>query len=208
MQNLRNSHDSFERRLLNQERGKQLNMFSDTHILDFFSIFVRPGRIRVVAGILFGVVLFCLVCFGGAKWLHKAPAKTAFLQTRGKENLGPNSGRLQNSNLAEQSAFHAGSGVDLLKGRNSEVLRSSMKLLRIIRFGRSLELVGSVEAGSRLTLNDDPVEVSGDGSFKHFTKPFPRAIKKINLVLKATNLAGETAKLIAPYNFGDRNRDY
>jgi hypothetical protein len=185
-----------------------LNKFSDTHVLDFLSIFIRPGRIRVVARILFGVVLFCLVCLGGAKWLHRTPAKTAFLQTREKESVGANSGRLLNSNLAEQSALRAESGMDLLNGRNSELLRSSMKLRRIIRFGRSLELIGSVEAGSRLTLNDDPVEVNGDGSFKHFTTPFPRTIKKIKLVLKATNLAGETAELIEPYNFGDRNRDY
>jgi hypothetical protein len=183
-------------------------MLSETHILDFLAVYIRPRRIRIVAGILFGAILFCLVCFGGVKWLHKKPAKAAFLQTREKESLSATSSRLQNSNLAEQSILHTGSGMDLVKGRNNEAFRASLKLLRIIRFGRSLELVGSVEAGSRLTLNDDPVEITGDGSFKHFTRPFPRAIKKINLVLKATNLAGETAELIEPYNFGDRNRDY
>jgi hypothetical protein len=183
-------------------------MSINSQILNFLSTFNKHCRIRVVSSVLFCAVLFCLMGYWGTKWLHKTPGKTASQETLYKKGVGTQRlGNFHNSNLAGQSSLQAGSDVTLLNPGNAKVLKPSLRLLRIIRFGRSLELVGEVEAGSRLTVNDDPVEVSGDGSFKHFTKPFPRAIKKINLVLKATNLAGKSAELIAPYNFRGRNRD-
>jgi hypothetical protein len=116
-----------------------------------------------------------------------------------------NDGHLQGLGLSRQSSFRAKSGLDLANRREPGVRNPSLTLLRITRFGRTLELVGKVEAGSRLTVNDDPVEVSGDGLFRHFTKRFPRSIKKAKLVLTATNLAGKSAVIVAPYNFCGRN---
>jgi hypothetical protein len=184
-------------------------MSNDSHILGFFSTFARTCQPRVVLRALLGAALLCSMGYFGVKWLHKTPGKAATQQTREKEVFrSDNPGRFHDSNPAEQSALRAGSERDLLNREDGKILRPSFKLLSIVRFGRSLELVGEVEAGSRLTLNGVPVEVSGDGSFNHFTKPFPRATKKINLVLKATNLAGESAELIAPYDFRGRNRDH
>jgi hypothetical protein len=76
-----------------------------------------------------------------------------------------------------------------------------IKLERIIPFGRTLELVGRVEAGSRLVVNDEIVEVAGDGLFKHFTNPFPPSIPKVVIVMKATDLAGRTRYLTATHDF-------
>jgi hypothetical protein len=78
----------------------------------------------------------------------------------------------------------------------------AIELQRIIPFGKTLELVGKVEAGSRLVVNGEPVDVSGDGSFKHFTNPFLVSAGKIRLVLKATNLAGRSRILATSYDFG------
>jgi hypothetical protein len=144
--------------------------------------------------------------YWGVKWLHRTPAKMNFRQTREKEIPGSDSFKsLQNSDVARQRDSEVGSEMDLLARRKIEALKPSVKLLRIIRFGRTLELIGEVEAGNHLTVNDDPVEVSADGSFKHFTRPFPPKSNKIILVLKATNLAGKSAELVVPYDFNDRN---
>ncbi len=77
----------------------------------------------------------------------------------------------------------------------------SLELNRIVPFGKSLELVGRVDAGSRLSVNGEIVDVSGDGSFKHFMDPFPASTKKADLVLKVTNLAGRTHVLKTFYDF-------
>jgi hypothetical protein len=76
-----------------------------------------------------------------------------------------------------------------------------LELQKIIPFGRSLEIIGRVEAGSRLAVNNETVEVSGDGSFKHFTKPFTSG-NRIRLEIKATDLAGRTRILTAFHDFG------
>ena len=76
-----------------------------------------------------------------------------------------------------------------------------LELQKIIPFGRSLELIGRVEAGSRLVVNDEFIEVSGDGSFKHFTKLFPISSERVRLVLRATDLAGRTRTLTAYHDF-------
>jgi len=83
-----------------------------------------------------------------------------------------------------------------------------IRLDRIIPFGRSLELVGKVEAGSRLSVNNEIVDVSGDGSFKHFTNPFPVPGQKANLLMKVTDLAGRTRVAAAVHDFNPRGRDY
>jgi len=84
--------------------------------------------------------------------------------------------------------------------------RHFMELERIIAFGRSLELIGTVEAGSRLVVNDEIVDISGDGSFKHFTKPFPVSAKKALLVMKVMDLAGRTRTETIAYEFNPRGR--
>jgi hypothetical protein len=81
-------------------------------------------------------------------------------------------------------------------------MRPFLQLQKITPFGRSLELVGRVEAGSRLAVDNESVEVSGDGSFKHFTKLFPASSDRIRLELKATDLAGRTRTLTAYHDFG------
>ena len=83
-------------------------------------------------------------------------------------------------------------------------LRPSLNLKQIIPFGRSLELIGQVEPGSSLTVNEETVEVEGDGSFKHFTNPFPKSAEKVQLVMKATNLAGRASILTATHHFGSQ----
>jgi len=86
--------------------------------------------------------------------------------------------------------------------------RPMIELEQIIPFGRSLELIGRVEAGSNLVINNEFVEVAGDGFFKHFTGPFPASATKVQLTLKVTDLAGRTCTWTAYPDFGphDGNR--
>ena len=79
--------------------------------------------------------------------------------------------------------------------------RPFIRLDRIVSFGRSLELIGSVETGSRLSVNGESIEVAGDGSFKHFTKPFPASAGRVRLLLKAADLAGRTRVVTTTYDF-------
>jgi hypothetical protein len=82
-----------------------------------------------------------------------------------------------------------------------------IRLDRIVPFGRSLELVGNVEAGSRLSVNNESVDVTGDGSFKHFTNPFSVSVDKAHLVMKVTDLAGRTRVVAAIHDFNSRGGD-
>lgn len=86
----------------------------------------------------------------------------------------------------------------------AEQLRPSLNLQRIVPFGRSLELIGQVEPGSSLTVNDETVDVGGNGSFKHFTKPFPKDAVRVHVVMKATNLAGRASILTTTHDFGSQ----
>jgi len=79
--------------------------------------------------------------------------------------------------------------------------RPFLELSQIIPFGMSLELVGRVEPGSRLMANDEAVEIAGDGSYKHFTNPFPASSQKVKIVMKATDLAGRSSVLTAIHDF-------
>jgi hypothetical protein len=76
-----------------------------------------------------------------------------------------------------------------------------IELQQIIQFGKSLELIGRVETGSSLLINDEIVEVSGEGQFKHFTKPFAVGAEVVRLNLKVTDLAGRTRKYTAVHDF-------
>jgi hypothetical protein len=86
-------------------------------------------------------------------------------------------------------------------GAGADEVRPSLDLQQIIQFGRSLELIGRVEPGSRLAVNDEMVEVAGDGSFKHFTNPLPAANRSVQLVMKATDLAGRSRTLTVVHEF-------
>ncbi len=89
---------------------------------------------------------------------------------------------------------------------NANESQPSIELQRIIPFGRSLELIGRVEAGSSLMVNDESIEVAGDGSFKHFTNPFPASAGNVNLVMKVTDLSGRTRVLTATHDFSPHSR--
>jgi len=80
--------------------------------------------------------------------------------------------------------------------------RPMIKLEQIVPFGRSLELIGRVEAGSNLVINNEFVEVAGDGFFRHFTGPFPASATKVQLTLRVTDLAGRTCTWTAYPDFG------
>jgi hypothetical protein len=95
---------------------------------------------------------------------------------------------------ASGSAYGAGgaSGAQGAGARRSGSGDEPMLEVReIVPFGLTLEIVGSVDPGTSLMANGEKVEVSGDGGFKHFTRPFPRA-GTVQVVLKATDLAGRT----------------
>jgi hypothetical protein len=104
----------------------------------------------------------------------------------GAENSSPSAGVMK----SELSGSSGTAGSQLF-----------LQLQRIVAFGRYLELVGRVEAGTNLTVNDESVEVAGDGTFRHFTTPFPASVHKALLVLKGTDLAGRTRILTATYVF-------
>ena len=91
--------------------------------------------------------------------------------------------------------------------KKSGDLQPSIVLQRIIPFGRSLELIGTVDAGSRLVVNGKSVEVNGDGSYKHFTNPFSDYARKVNIVMTVTNLAGKTRTLRTTYDFSSHSED-
>lgn len=110
------------------------------------------------------------------------------------------------------SAFggkHSGENANKAIPRHAGAGREEpyLELERIIPFGRSLELIGKVDAGTSLVVNDVAVEVEGDGSFKHFTSPFPASRRKALIVMKATNLAGKKRTLTATHDFDPHDGD-
>jgi hypothetical protein len=102
----------------------------------------------------------------------------------------------------------AGSSSDPIaqSGENAQGAPLFIKLDSIVPFGRSLELIGKVEPGSKLSVNSESAEVDADGLFKHFTNPFPGHAPKVDLVLKVTDLAGRTRTITAAYDFSKRSR--
>jgi hypothetical protein len=109
--------------------------------------------------------------------------------------------------MDETEKAETGSSAALLSDAKAGELRPFIELQRIIPFGRSLELIGNVEAGSRLFVNGESVEVGGDGSYKHFTNPFPAYARKVDLAMKVTNLAGQTRTLRTTYDFSSHGED-
>jgi hypothetical protein len=181
------------------------------HITDAFSLLKERQRIRgiIIVPILVGLVFLGLIGYWGVKWSPSTPAKVGSVQPGKTEILLPDKHlHRHDSESLESNALAVGSEAGRVNKKKPRFLNPSLKLQRVIRFGRSLELVGEVEAGSRLQVNDESVDVQGDGSFKHFTKPFPASIQDAELVFTATNLAGKATVFITYYNFDGSNRDH
>jgi hypothetical protein len=87
-------------------------------------------------------------------------------------------------------------------GARKDGSKPFIKLKKIVPYGRSLELIGQIEPGDRLVINDEMVEVTGDGSFKHFTNPFPGSDNLAQLNMKVTDLAGRSWYWTATFDFG------
>jgi hypothetical protein len=127
-------------------------------------------------------------------------AKTIFtIQTTGNDQM-----EISAPPLEAAPGDRAPESGDGLSG--TAELQPSVELERIIPFGRSLELIGHVEAGSSLVINDENVEVAGDGSFKHFTNPFPASAGSVSLTMKVTDLSGRTRILTITHEFGTHGR--
>ncbi|MBI4481725.1 MAG: FecR domain-containing protein [Acidobacteria bacterium] len=62
-------------------------------------------------------------------------------------------------------------------------------------FGNIVEIVGKTEPGISLTVNEEIVEVKGDGSFTHFTTPIDQK-GPVELSFIARDLSGTTKRLI------------
>jgi hypothetical protein len=86
-------------------------------------------------------------------------------------------------------------------GKRNDGSRPFLELKQVIPYGRSLELIGRIEPGDCLVINEDIVEVAGDGSFKHFTDPFPGSETLAQLHMKVTDLAGRSWYWTATYDF-------
>ncbi len=65
----------------------------------------------------------------------------------------------------------------------------SIRIEKIIPFGNSFEVIGMTDPGVSVVINEELADVKGDGSFKHFTRPF-REKGEHNLVVVARDLAG------------------
>jgi hypothetical protein len=76
-----------------------------------------------------------------------------------------------------------------------------LELQKIVPYGRILELIGRIEAGSKLLIDNERVSVSGDGVFKHFTKQFPVSNDRVRLELVVTDLSGRSRTITAFHDF-------
>jgi hypothetical protein len=123
------------------------------------------------------------------------------------ENSPPSSGSGQEHTSSPPTAAEDRAAVAAFNKAKAGEPGPFIRLDRIVPFGRSLELVGNVEAGSRLSVNNESVDVTGDGSFKHFTNTFPVSVGKANLVMKVTDLAGRMRVVAAIHDFNSRDGD-
>ncbi len=68
---------------------------------------------------------------------------------------------------------------------------------KVLSFGRSFEVIGRATPGAVVFINDEVVEVKGDGSFKHFTHPLARSGKR-ELIVVARDLTGASKLITIP----------
>ncbi|MBI1746658.1 MAG: FecR domain-containing protein [Acidobacteria bacterium] len=64
-----------------------------------------------------------------------------------------------------------------------------LKVNKIIPFGHYFQVVGKTDPGVMVYINDEVVEVKGDGSFKHFTRPY-ESTGKHTLAVVGRDLSG------------------
>jgi hypothetical protein len=134
-------------------------------------------------------------------------AKTVFtVQAAGSNEMEISAPPIGAESEKEASKPGAGARGTALGETAAGGLRPSIELQRLVPFGRSLELIGKVEAGSSLAVNDESVEVDGNGFFKHFTNPFPASAGEVHLVMKVTDLSGRIRTLTATYDFSPHGR--
>ena len=117
------------------------------------------------------------------------------------EEISPSADSRRRRGLASPTAAEDRAAVAAFNEARAGEVGPFIRLQRIVPFGRSLELVGHVEAGTRLSVNNESVDVTGDGSFKHFTNPFSASVERANLVMKVTDLAGHTRVVAAVHDF-------
>jgi hypothetical protein len=141
----------------------------------------RRNYMKAVGWIVPGVLAVVLLCFVASYYSIRTPANI-FSQRKGTDDLG------NSSNARRQSKDQPGAGPYL-------------ELQTIVPYGRILELIGRVEAGSNLMINNESVNVSGDGVFKHFTKQFPVSNGRVRLELVVKDLAGRTRTMMAFHDF-------
>jgi hypothetical protein len=73
----------------------------------------------------------------------------------------------------------------------------SIDIEKIVPFGHNFQVIGKTDPGIMIFINDEIVEVKGDGSFKHFTKPF-KTKGKNELVIVGRDLAGVSKTIREP----------
>lgn len=66
----------------------------------------------------------------------------------------------------------------------------------VIQIGNMYEVIGRTDPGVHLEINGEPVQVEGNGSFKHFTHPLPAAARELEI--RAQDLSGVTRVLKYP----------
>jgi hypothetical protein len=157
------------------------------------SRFIKIGPVRWIFTAAWGILLGILIII---------VLRIAFLQFFFKASADENPPSFQD----HPDAASAPNAKDLIK--RAAGTGPNLEIKEIIPYGRSLELIGLVDAGTRLSLNNERVEVLGDGSFKHFTRQFPKTSDTVLLELKATDLAGRTRTITRLYKFnpGDKSK--
>jgi hypothetical protein len=135
--------------------------------------------------------------------VHNAGDGSMEISVPSQEALAPSVASMSYPEAGTQTALQSPKKpeIPVLKDTKANQTSLFIKIDHIIPFGRSLELVGTVEAGSKLAVNDGIVDVAGDGFFKHFTNPFPVTAQKVRLVMKVTDLAGRTRTVTTTYDF-------
>jgi hypothetical protein len=141
----------------------------------------RRNYITAIGWILLGVLAAVLLRFAASHRSIGTPV-SKISQSKGNNDFG---------NPPEAS----------MQSKDKPGSRPYLELQKIVPYGRILELIGRIESGSNLLINNERVNVSGDGVFKHFTKQFPVSNNRIRLELVVTDLAGRTRTMTAFHDF-------
>jgi hypothetical protein len=138
-----------------------------------------------------GIALICLVSYPYLRNLVQSPAPEAGTLRQSADAGTP-------AKVAAKDRPFRRPPAEYERGDRGPVI----ELYKIVSFGRSLELVGRVDPGCSLSVNGETVDVEGDGSFKHFTKPFAGAARKVLFTLQARDLQGRVRNKSYTHEFG------